>query len=67
MTNQINTYLTEKIKSSKNAPPPSFVKLAMRNMVRKGSQSIMHLGLTFFGFIVFILLIATLARPHIPQ
>ena len=27
----------------KGAPPPSFVKLAMRNMVRKGGQSLFHL------------------------
>ena len=41
----------------KAAPPPSFVKLAMKNMVRKGSQSLYHFGLTAFGFIVFILFI----------
>tara|TARA_Y100001968_G_scaffold321012_1_gene354779 strand:- start:240 stop:428 length:189 start_codon:yes stop_codon:yes gene_type:complete len=45
---------------------PSFVKLAMRNMVRKGSKSIMHLGLTAFGFISFILLIACFGRPTLP-
>ena len=49
------------------APPPSFVKLAMKNMVRKGSQSIYHLALTAFGFIGFILLVAVLGKPHIPQ
>ena len=52
---------------SKVAPPPSFVKLAMKNMVRKGSQSLSHLTLTAFGFIGFILLIAVLGKPHIPQ
>ena len=51
----------------KTAPPPSFVKLAMKNMVRKGSQSLYHLGLTAFGFICFILLVAVLGKPHIPQ
>ena len=49
------------------APPPSFVKLAMKNMVRKGSQSLSHFGLTAFGFIGFILLVAVLGKPHIPQ
>ena len=49
------------------APPPSFVKLAMKNMVRKGSQSIYHFGLTAFGFVGFILLVAVLGKPHIPQ
>ncbi len=49
------------------SPPPSFVKLAMKNMVRKGSQSLSHLALTAFGFIGFILLLAVLGKPHIPQ
>ena len=48
-------------------PPSSFVKLAMKNMVRKGSQSLYHFGLTAFGFIAFILLVAVLGKPHIPQ
>ena len=51
----------------KKTPPPSFVKLAMKNMVRKGSQSLYHFGLTAFGFIGFILLVAFLGKPHIPQ
>ena len=29
-----------------NAPPPSYVKLAMRNMVRKRATSLFHFGLT---------------------
>tara|TARA_B100001250_G_scaffold337938_1_gene304905 strand:+ start:58 stop:249 length:192 start_codon:yes stop_codon:yes gene_type:complete len=53
--------------AKKATPPPSFVKLAMKNMVRKGSQSISHFGLTAFGFIGFILLVAVLGKPHIPQ
>tara|TARA_B100001029_G_scaffold175104_1_gene176121 strand:- start:1190 stop:1381 length:192 start_codon:yes stop_codon:yes gene_type:complete len=48
-------------------PPPSFVKLAMKNMVRKGSQSLYHFGLTAFGFLGFILLVAFLGKPHMPQ
>ena len=48
-------------------PPPSFVKLAMKNMVRKGSQSLYHFGLTALGFLGFILLLAVLGKPHIPQ
>ena len=51
----------------KNAPPPSFVKLAMKNMVRKGSKSFSHFGLTALGFLGFILLVAVLGKPHIPQ
>ena len=53
--------------AKKKTPPPSFVKLAMKNMVRKGSQSLYHFGLTAFGFIGFILLVAVLGKPHIPQ
>jgi hypothetical protein len=50
-----------------SSPPPSFVKQAMRNMVRKGRQSLVHFGLTAFGFIGFILLVAWLGRPTLPQ
>ena len=51
---------------TKRIPAPSFVKLAMRNMVRKGSQSLFHLGLTAVGFIGFILLVAWIGRPNLP-
>ena len=51
----------------KATPPPSFVKLAMKNMVRKGSQSLSHFGLTALGLLGFILLVAVLGKPHIPQ
>ena len=53
--------------AQKATPPPSFVKLAMKNMVRKGSQSLSHLGLTALGFLGFILLVAVLGKPNIPQ
>ena len=63
--------MSNKIISDQNAkkatPPPSFVKLAMKNMVRKGSQSLYHFGLTALGFLGFILFIAVLGKPHIPQ
>jgi hypothetical protein len=48
-------------------PPPSFVKLAMRNMVRKGRQSLFHFGLTAVGLLGFITLVAWLGRPTLPQ
>ena len=51
----------------KPTPTPSFVKLAMKNMVRKGNQSLYHFGLTVLGFLGFILLIAVLGKPHMPQ
>ena len=50
-----------------STPPPSFVKLAMRNMVRKGRQSLLHFGLTAVGLIGFITLVAWLGRPTLPQ
>ncbi len=45
---------------------PSFVKLAMRNMVRKGRQSLFHFGLTALGLTGFLVLIAWLGRPQLP-
>ena len=45
---------------------PSFVKLAMRNMVRKGRQSLFHFGLTALGLSGFLVLIAWLGRPQLP-
>ena len=44
-----------------------FVKLAMRTMVRKGRQSLFHFGLTAVGLVAFLLLIAWLGRPAMPQ
>ena len=44
-----------------------FVKLAMRNMVRTGRQSLFHFGLTAVGLMAFLLLIAWLGRPAMPQ
>jgi hypothetical protein len=36
-------------------PKDSFVKLAMRNMVRKSRQSLVHFGLTSLGLIAVLL------------
>ena len=58
---------TQNSDSKKSIPSPSFVKLAMRNMVRKGRQSLFHFGLTAMGFIAFILVIAWLGRPTLPH
>jgi hypothetical protein len=48
------------------AEKQSFVKLAMRNMVRKGRQSLFHFGLTALGLMGFLVLIAWLGRPQLP-
>ena len=50
----------------KKVSPPSFIKLAMRNMVRKGSKSISHFSITFLILIGLLLLIATLGKPNMP-
>ncbi len=46
---------------------PSFIKLAMKNMVRKGNQSMVHFGFTAIGFILFIVVLAVLGRPTVPH
>ena len=53
-------------KIEKKVSPPSFIKLAMRNMVRKGSKSISHFFVTFLVLIGILILLATLAKPNIP-
>ena len=50
----------------KKVSPPSFIKLAMRNMVRKGSKSISHFTITFLILIGLLILIATLGKPNMP-
>jgi hypothetical protein len=39
----------------------------MRNMVRKGRQSLVHFSLTALGLTGFLVLIAWLGRPALPQ
>jgi len=46
-------------------PAAPFIKLAMRNMVRKGRQSLVHFGLTAFGLTAFLVLVAWLGRPNL--
>ncbi|MEM9008011.1 MAG: DUF3285 domain-containing protein [Cyanobacteria bacterium P01_F01_bin.86] len=43
-------------------PPPSYVKLAMRNMVRKGGKSLFHFGLTVVGLMGLMVGLAYLTR-----
>ena len=52
--------------ASESTPPPSFVKQAMRNKVRKGSKSLFLFGLTSMGFLGVITLGAWLGRPTLP-
>ena len=50
----------------KKVAPPSFIKLAMRNMVRKGSKSLVHFSVTFLILFGILILLATLGKPNIP-
>ena len=56
----------KKENTNKKIPSPSFIKLAMRNMVRKGSKSISHFFITFLILIGLLILLATLGKPNMP-
>ena len=56
----------KKDKQMEKVSPPSFIKLAMRNMVRKGSKSISHFFITFLVLIGILILVATLGKPNMP-
>ena len=43
-------------------PPPSYVKLAMRNMVRKSGLSLKHFALTTIGLLGFLIGVSYLTR-----
>jgi hypothetical protein len=46
-----NTINNQAYTTNKSKQQDSFVKLAMRNMVKKGSTSLFHLALTVLGVI----------------
>jgi len=50
------------IAPTNNAPPPSYVKLAMRNMVRKRATSLFHFALTAGGLLGVLVGLAFLDR-----
>ena len=52
---------------NKKITSPSFIKLAMRNMVRKGSKSISHFFITFLILLGLLILLATLGKPTMPS
>lgn len=43
-------------------PQPSYVKLAMRNMVRKGGKSLKHFALTTIGLLAVLVGLAYITR-----
>jgi len=49
-----------------SAENPAFIRLAMRNMVRKGRQSLLHFALTAAGLLGFLVLLSWLGRPQLP-
>lgn len=54
--------LPDTAKATPQEPPPSYVKLAMRNMVRKGGKSLFHFGLTVTGLIGLLVGLSYLTR-----
>ena len=56
----------KKEESNKNIANPSFIKLAMRNMVRKGSKSLSHFFITFLILFGLLILLASLSKPTMP-
>ncbi len=49
-------------KTPTEEPQPSYTKLAMRNMVRKGGTSLKHFFLTTMGLLAFFIGISYLTR-----
>jgi Protein of unknown function (DUF3285) len=50
------------IQPTSTSPPPSYVKLAMRNMVRKRATSLFHFALTAAGLLGVLVGLAFLDR-----
>ncbi|MEO1390207.1 MAG: DUF3285 domain-containing protein [Cyanobacteria bacterium J06634_6] len=53
---------TVKKRSTLEEPTPSFIKLAMRNMVKKGGKSLYHFFLSFVGLLGLFIGLAYLTR-----
>ena len=56
----------KKENTNKKITSPSFIKLAMRNMVRKGSKSLSHFFITFLILFGLLILLASLSKPTMP-
>ncbi|MEL7354949.1 MAG: DUF3285 domain-containing protein [Cyanobacteria bacterium J06560_6] len=52
----------KKKRSTLEEPTPSFIKLAMRNMVKKGGKSLYHFFLSFVGLLGLFIGLAYLTR-----
>jgi Protein of unknown function (DUF3285) len=53
---------SDDLQESEVTPQPSYVKLAMRNMVRKRRQSLVHFALTTVGLLAVLVGLAYLTR-----
>jgi hypothetical protein len=66
MSDRPSTTETQEPATTSTPPKPpqdSYVKLAMRNMVRKGRKSLTHFFLTTVGFIALLIGLAYLTKP----
>lgn len=50
------------LESTSSEPPPSYVKLAMRNMVRKRGKSLYHFTLTSIALLTLLIGLSYLTR-----
>jgi len=62
-TDTIETENIDQSVSQDSKPKDSYVKLAMRNMVRKGGQSLWHFFLTTVGILGLLIGLAYLTKP----
>ena len=57
-----NSSTSQKSEPTEVEAKPSYVKLAMRNMVQKGGTSLQHFGLTAIALLVVLVGLAYLTR-----
>lgn len=58
----VETEVENQPQQSPSQRPPSYVKLAMRNMVRKRAKSLYHFALTTFGLLAVLVGLAYLTH-----
>lgn len=63
MTKPTETVEQQTASSPEPKPTDSYVKLAMRNMVRKGGKSIRHFILTMIGLFTVLIGLSYLTKP----
>lgn len=63
MTEPVETSQQQDVTSPEPKPTDSYVKLAMRNMVRKGGKSLRHFALTTIGLLTILVGLSYLTKP----